>query len=314
MLQSNKKGDFDFEWLFAIVAGAIILMLAIYGVSKIGDAQRYTTDSGVAKQLTILTDPLQAGFADGSYGKVIFNQESRINNKCDNVGFGTNSISISTRSSVGEEWKRPGAATSTAKYIFSSNLQQGKEFYVFSKSFNMPFKVADLLFVNSKKYCFVTSSETSAIENELNGLNMGNIEVGSRNNCSDDSIKVCFNSRCNISIYGNCDSSGCNSVFDEGYVEKDGKRFNYVGSLMYAAIFSDYDIYNCNVKRLIYRTANIAKVYAKKADLMNSRDCNTNLQSDMEFLASVINSSDLDSVNSIAKGIELKNGELCGLY
>lgn len=325
MRKLNKFGQFNFEWIFALVAGAAILILAVYGATRIGNTQRYQSDTEVAKQIEILTNPLQAGFASGSYGKIIFNQEARINNKCGSIGFGRSEISVSTRSGVGQEWNDAAAATQIEnKYIFSSSsglpaspygsaTSQGKEFYVFSKPFYVSFKVADLTFLNSEKYCFVLSQNTKDIENELKGLEMENIKVGDINNCSADAIKVCFNQACNISVYGTCVNS-CDSIFDEGYVEKDGQRFDYIGSLMYGAIFSDKSVYDCNVKRLIFRTGEIAGVYAQKAELMNARDCNTNLEEDMLYLSSLKNSSDLNEINSVAKNLEAKRGESCGLY
>jgi len=66
----KKRGQFNFVWLFAIIAGGAILVLAIYGATKAGDSQRFQTDTEIAKELAILTDPLQVGFAEGSFGKI----------------------------------------------------------------------------------------------------------------------------------------------------------------------------------------------------------------------------------------------------
>ena len=47
------------------------------------------------------------------------------------------------------------------KYIFSDREVEGKKFYVFSKPFEFPFKVTDLIYMTSslKKYCFVNAPE-----------------------------------------------------------------------------------------------------------------------------------------------------------
>ena len=140
MVSGRKNmGQFNFVWLFAIVAGGAILFLAIYGALQFGDTLRYGSDTKAAKSIAILTDPLQAGFAEGSFGKILFRQEARVNNICFDGEFGKNDISVSQRSDVGAEWNLAGGATSVYnKYIFSSEKSSGFDYYVFSKPFNFP--------------------------------------------------------------------------------------------------------------------------------------------------------------------------------
>jgi hypothetical protein len=313
--KTQKKGQFNFVWMFAIIAGGAILVLAIYGATKIGDTQRFQTDTEIAKSLAIITDPLLAGFAEGSFGKISFRQETRINNICLDGNFGRHKISVSTMSDVGKEWNIPGEEVPIHnKYIFSSERTSGKEYYVFSKPFKFPYKVADLTILISQDYCLVDAPEE--IAEEVN-FNINKIRVG---NCSDDGlINVCFGvgNNCDISVYGSC-MSGCDSVYDEGVVEKPRKIMKYVGNLMWAAIFSDDDIYECNVNRLMYRTGKIAEEFVDKADLMDARGCNTNLNPDLVvWYGLTINASvdDLMSLNSMAKLLERKNdGDGCGIW
>lgn len=312
-MKNNKRGDFDFEWLFALIAGAVILVLAVYGAMKIGDTAGNLADSEIAKQISIITDPLQAGFASGSFGKISFNQEVKVTNTCFDEGFGKNDIGVSTKTKDG--WRVEGQRTSIHnKYIFSPE-NSGKVFYVFSKPFFLSYKVADLIMITSQSqdYCFVSAPQE--IEDELKGLNIPNVQIG---NCSDTSLKVCFNSgNCDVGVYGTC-MLNCESRYDEGYVEKDGMKMDYTGSLMYAAIFSDKGTYDCNVKRLLYRTSKIADVFSQKAELMNLRGCNTNMQADLLMFESITGNasvSNIISINQIAKDIEIKNeASLCRIW
>ena len=48
-------------------------------------------------------------------------------------------------------------------------------------------------------------------------------------------------------------------------------------SLMYAAIFSDSGDYECQVKRLMQRVANLALLYEDKANFVSNVGCNSNL-------------------------------------
>jgi len=311
----NKSGQFNFVWLFAIIAGAAILVLAIYGATKVGDTQRFQTDTEIAKELAILTDPLQAGFAEGSFGKITFKQETRINNICIDGNFGRHKISASTRSDIGEPWNIPGEQVSIHnKYIFSLGGASGKEYYVFSKPFYFPYKVADLTMLIPDDYCLVNAPEE--ISDEIN-FNMKKIQV---ENCSDKGlINVCFGvgNDCDIEVHGLC-MTGCDSVYDQGTVEKFGAEMKYVGNLMWAAIFSEREIYECNVNRLMYRAGKIAEEFADKADLMDARGCNTNLKPDLLTWAGLtINAGvdDLMDLNSIGETLD-KNDDLagCGIW
>jgi hypothetical protein len=309
-----KRAQFNFSWLFAIVVGVMILFFAIYGAMKLGDTERFKSDTEIAKRIQILTDPLQAGFAEGKYGKITFNQETRINNFCLDGQFGRQEISVATRSDVGEEWNIAGEAVSVYnKYIFSSGENSGKEYYVFSKPFEYPYKVTDLIFLTPKRYCFISAPEE--VVEEIEGLAIPNIDIG---NCSAGSVEVCFGSGgCDINVYGSC-LSGCDSLYDEGTVEKLGTQVKYVGSLMYGAIFSDKGVYDCNINRLMYRTAKIAEGFVEKADLMDSRDCSTNLRGDLyAWMGATINATadDLIGNNQVSKTMDKRNErELCGIW
>jgi len=312
----SRGGQFNFAWMFAIVVGGAILFLAIFGAMRAGDSARFQSDTEVAKSISIITDPLQAGFAEGSFGKIVFKQETRINNICLGGGFGQNDISVSSRSNIGEEWNLAGGATSIHnKYLFSSEQNSGLDYYVFSKPFDFPYEVSDLIFMTADNYCFLNAPEE--IKDEVLGLNIENIEV---ENCTNAlATVVCFGSGddCDVMVYGSC-GSRCDSVYNEGTVSKVGGDMKYVGNLMYAAIFSDKLIYDCNVKRLMYRNGKIAEEFVAKADLMDARGCNTNLRSDLAVWAGIVGnatSEDLIGLRSMADNMESKNDrELCGVW
>src|SRR3989344_4609261 len=174
----DKKAQFDFVWLFAIIAGAAILTLAIYGATKFSDTTRFKTDSKIAKEIAIITDSMQAGVAEGKTSSISLNQRTRINNICFEENFGRNSISVSTGSGIGEEWNRNGVPISVRnKYIFSEKVTEGKKFIVFSKPFEFPYEVSDLTVIipKEKYYCF-SGFEGILLEN-IQGLNLPNVQI-----------------------------------------------------------------------------------------------------------------------------------------
>lgn len=312
-----KKGQINFVWIFAILAGGAILALAIWGAMQTGDVLRYKGDTESAKSVSILTDPLQAGFADGSFGKMFFNKETRINNICLNDGeFGKNDISVASRSDIGEEWNLAGGATSVYnKYIFSKETNIGFDYYVFSKPFEFPYEVSDLIFLMDKEYCF--DGAPDEIADEILGLGIENIAL---ENCSDEAYRVCFGGGrdCDAIVYGQCLGAGCDSAYDLGSVSKDGTSLDFVGSLMWGAIFSDEAVYECNVERLMLRTESIADIFAAKADLMDARDCGTNLKGDLIAWANMVKGSgsgDLTSLFSYSNNLGNRNDrEVCGVW
>jgi len=311
-----KRAQFNFVWIFAIIVGASILFLAIYGALKTGDVEKFRGDTEIAKSISILTDPLQAGFAEGSFGRISFNEDTRLRNVCFGVGFGKNDLSVSTKSRRDGTFGESGGAISIHnKYIFSDEDVLGRDFYVFSKPFEFPYKVSDMIFLTSKNYCFIDAPEW--VVGEVSGLNMPNVEL---DNCTlSEQTRVCFGSgsSCDVRVVGTCVSK-CDSAYDEGVVRKNGGELTYSGNLMYAAIFSEKNIYNCNVERLLYRTGKIAEEFTSKIDLMDVRGCDSNLKADLfvwKGFVSNSSSTDLIYLNPLSKELGEKNRrELCGIW
>jgi hypothetical protein len=176
----SKRGEFNFVLLFAIIAGSAILLLSIYGAMKTGNSLQTQQGAELSKEIDIITDPLQAGFATTSASSITFKKDTRISNYCDSFEFGYNEIFVQSKSSVGDEWLRESEMVGKQinnKYIFSE-YEEGKKFYVLSKSFELPFKVADLLFITSQNYCLAASGEESnEVIEEMLSLGPKNIGV-----------------------------------------------------------------------------------------------------------------------------------------
>jgi len=296
----QKRGEFGFVWLFSIIAGVVILLLAIYGAVKTGDTTRVQSDAGIAKKLTILTDPLEAGFTSATFGSIKFQQEIWVRNLCSDVGFGENSLSVKSSSNVGQKYTDVSVSTSiNEKYIFSPEQSTGTIYYVLSKPFNFPYKVSDyiILLSDQTNYCFVSPPES--VEDELRSSLK--VPVIAFENCSTSSehIQVCFgDENCDISVIPNCES--CQNLYDTGAVKfRDGRVVNYVGNLLYPAIFSSRSVYECNVNRLLYRGSTIGQILGRKAALMNARGCKTNLENDLYSWSNVLQDATVNDIISL---------------
>lgn len=300
----RKKGflQISFAWLFAIIVGAVILFLAIFAVTKMIDTQETITSVKTAKEIGVLLNPLETGFEIGQTTTLTFPTETRIYNKCDNLNgvFGKQGIQISQKSF--DKWTETDLEVGFAnKYIFSENYTEGQTFYIFSKPFEAPFKVSDLIYLTSSKdnYCFNGLDEYEEVKEELDSFNQENIFT---ENCPDESIKVCFDgSDCEIKVdYGN-----------KRVKKRDKNLYFREDALMYAAIFSNSDIYNCQLQRLMQRVEVLTQIYKDKENFILQRGCNSNLGGDLIQLGNSAKNLDdsikLDNVWNIVEDIKEKN-------
>ena len=190
--------EISFGWLFALIAGATILFLAIFLGSKIIGSSDEIISAETGEEITILLNPLETSFETAQTTSITIPLETRINNICsDENPFGKQSLQLDQKRF--NEWTETDTKVSSYnKYIFSEEQTEGKTFYLFSKSFDFPFKVANLIYLTSSDdvYCFVGAP--TEIKEEISNLNQGNLLV---ENCTKGSIKVCFKGgTCNIEV------------------------------------------------------------------------------------------------------------------
>ncbi|MEK6897852.1 MAG: hypothetical protein AABX28_00675 [Nanoarchaeota archaeon] len=297
-----KRGQLQisFAWLFAIIVGAFILFLAIFATTKIINTEQTAVDAQTAKEIGVLLNPLETGFETGKKTTLILPSETRIYNRCDNEGvFGGQTIRISQKSF--NKWTDTDVNIRLEnKNIFSGNYSEGKKFFLFSKPFEFPFKVADVIYLISSNdnYCFADAPDR--VKEEISNLNLENIFF---TNCPADSIEVCFNG-------GNCDVN----VDENNYiVEKDENLTKYYGdSLMYATIFSDKETYECQLKRLMQRGKELALIYEDKAQIVSQAGCSSNLIPELSSLTSseesFENSASLNQMINNLENLKEKNG------
>lgn len=309
---AGKKGalEMSFSWLFAIIVGSFILFLAIYGVTKGLQSGQVEQSALIGKEISTLLNPLETGFEAGKTSSLSLSSDTRLYNKCDNFGeFGTQYLEVSQKS-FGDWVKTNFDITFSNKYIFSENYVEGKKFFFFSKPFEFPFKVADVIYMTSSSdfYCFVEPPEE--IKEEIEALNQKNIQI---DDCGKNSIKVCFdyNSNCEIKVNENSKS-----------VEKIGEDEVYfeTNALMYAAIFSGKQEYECQVKRLLQRLGNLAILYDEKESITaSSGSCSREVGTDLNVLKnsaeSITDSGELVQLRNIVDNIERSNERAyCALW
>lgn len=320
----TKKGfEMSFNWIFAIVAGIIILFIAIYATSKIIGTSEYQINTETAAKLDILLDPIRPGLASGKSEQINFKKETRTYYTCDDVGtFGKQTIAFSEKTF--NDWGEKGGKINSLKYIFADDMIEGKNLYLFSMPFEFPFKVDDLIMISGKNYCFYRAP--NEIEDEIQNLNLKNIyftDNSNDRNCT--GTKVCFgdpfDNTCEIRVSGLCEDFTCNTEYDYGKVFKENKVLYYDGNLLYAVIVSSPEIYECNVKRLMKKFSELADVYTKKIDIINLKDCGSTVGPDLlimiEDAKALKSSENLYALSLKAEFIDKKNQaaiESCKLW
>ena len=298
----NKKAflQMSFAWIFAILVGGFILFLAIFASTKLINTEQTALDAETAKEIGVLLNPLETGFETGKKNTFILRSETRIHNRCNTQNtFGRQIIKVSQKS-FGEWTDSDVDVGFTNKYIFSEDFVEGKKFFLFSKPFEFPFKVTDLIYLtpSNTEYCFIKPTED--IEDEIDDLNQENLKTS---DCSETSIKVCFESE-NCDIYVN---------YGSRYVEYGNEKlYFYSDALMYAAIFSTKEVYECQLKRVMQRAQELSLLYKDKAEFISREQCNSNLNPDLIELSNLEkNLGSSENLNNymitLAENIQTKN-------
>ena len=119
----NKKGfEFSFGWLFAVIVGAVVIFLAIYASTSFIKQNRNIQDTFAGKELGVILSPVETSLESAKTTEISFPVDTRVYNDCKTTGnFGSQGISIASKSGVGAQWQNPGEISRFYnKYIFSS--------------------------------------------------------------------------------------------------------------------------------------------------------------------------------------------------
>jgi len=308
----NKKGfEFSFAWIFAIIVGAVILFIALFAATRLVDTSQTEAEAKISEQIGIILNPVETNLEEAKYAVIGFGDETQVHNRCRETGpFGKQIISVSVESGFGDDFEDPEVDNFFFnKYLFSNSVEQGKNIYLIVKPFEMPYKVADLIFASSDNYCFVNPPRD--VEDDILDLNPEHIKsVAEKGECGRE-VVVCFDdfdSSCDIQVDTSTKS-----------VRKNEEILYYEDSLLYGAIFSDPGIYECQTKRLMKRAGELAHLYADKTEFLSTRGCSSSLGPELRSFASDIqieNSAELpNKVIFKAEEIGRKNELLsCKLF
>lgn len=302
----KKQGfEFSFTWLFVLIVGATILILAIFMASRLITREGQTYNTEVAADLGASLIPIETTIESGKYYPLAFPAETRITNECIPDGtFGMQEISTSVRSGIGEEWPEEGIPYRTSNaFIFSSPEFQSEKAHVIAAPIMMPYKIGNALALYHEPYCFVDAPEE--FEDSIVSLGAeGMSVVDQRSGCLAESITVCFGgSGCDIHVQVTRGT--------EGTIRKNSQTLAFIDGLFYAALVSDKTLYDCQLTRIRKRASELARIYAEKGVYLDARGCSNSLTGPLSlYQARLLTNAPLDSIMNDAEALQYANERL----
>lgn len=288
----------SFTWIFAIIVGAVILFISIYMAVKLLGVGEDVNSVETSKSILNSVESLESSVESGRSTFITISADTRIYEYCSDTGtFGKQRIDISQKNFNKWSEKEKGVSSEN-RYLFFGSPTEGKKFFMFMKPIELPFKIADVVYITSanKKYCFIDAPDD--IQYALAQPFQENILVS---DCEDIKgiTKVCFNSE-------DCD---INVDYTNKYVEKNGESSKFLtDTLMYAAIFSDKTIYECQLNRLMKRAQMIAELYQQKIIFARcGESMGADLSALISFYSNFASSDELASLEDIANEAQSNN-------
>jgi len=218
----NKKGiEITFSWIFAIIAGTLIFLFFVGFAADNMDLFGKLTAIRVSEEMNSAFTGLKTGLVSTSLS---FNKEVKLQFKC--IGEKKEKLIVGWRS----------GKNLYDNLVFSPEELNGNEFLLMTKSWNVPYKVDNFIFISDKRnYCLIKTPYE--LKNKLP---------------SDFESLLKYESCNGKTITFSQDENNCSSFFTINYEYDsvnnlygsiclgDGKPLLFYGDAMiYAAIFGD---------------------------------------------------------------------------
>jgi hypothetical protein len=289
-MSKDSKGflEMPFSWLFAIIAGIFILFFAFYFGSSLLKTGNQETSAKSAKQIQGFLNSVENGLESSETSSISMPGDTRINNICENTGvLGKQKISVEQKT-FGKWSESDIKISANNKYIFSNRQIEAKNLNILSKTLKFSFGVGSLIYIipKEKEYCFINAP--SNLKGEINELGLSNLKTGECNG-----TKVCFNR-------GNCDIT---VDYSSNSIRKGNETLYFAldsdNSLFYAALFSDKEVYECQLKRIIERAKILTKIYLEKQEFLKNY-CEDYISNDLTNMYNTLDSyQDSKNLNDI---------------
>ena len=317
--------DIQFNWIFVIVAGAIILLFFASIVYK----QFSKSEASVSRKVIDLLDAIFTGSeVSTSTARPIGIPDIDINLICDNTGM--SEFEIAGTGSM-------RAIPSTP--FFAPNKLKGNTITTWALDWSVPFKVTNFLFITSPKvrYYFVGDDTYNLLsylppDNMMTKEKINPQDISSLNDKNNYKVRFIIldpliSTITLPSFFSNIDVSAIKITNEEIiFYKRKGLTFETEGTVnyitkteLYAAIFTeDFTSYKCNMRKAFKRLEYVSQVYGGRALTLNIGACNYDLAveslSSMNSLAkncySNMGQCSFSDLKNAAENLKIKNNQL----
>jgi len=294
----NKKGiEITFSWIFAIIAGTLIFLFFVGFAAENMDLFGKLTAMRVSEEMNSAFTGLKTGLVSTSLS---FNKEVKLQFKC--IGEKKEKLIVGYRS----------GKNLYDNLVFSPEELNGNEFLLMTKSWNVPYKVDNFIFISDKNRKFFLD---------------GDVPDGLIDNLPDD-FKVLFNtlkgnankivnfvssgSKCDNTVNGNEININYQKDSSDNFYGticgKDSKGTSwaldfYGDAMIYAAIFGDQ--FDCLYPLMEEKFKIMRDVYLQKISSITGCD-KGGLQS------AITNMDTINKIQTYFDSIDTKNKALIG--
>ncbi len=281
----NNKAQGQFNWIFVIVAGAIILGFFVMFAVKYIDLQTKKENA-----------ELTSGVYNSLYGlrKSSIDTETEINlimNKQITVSCNDIAIGNFISKSLSDE------------FVFAPEKMQTSKIQLWMQTWNFPFRIANFFYLttNDRTYYVIYDSDSENFVKELRFPRKFNIKLRD-SDVNEENVIYFYDSNKGISI----------PPKKYGFLKIDGKEYPYFGtSMMYGAMFTDN--YECMLERSLNKFELMTEIYEEKADMMFSLkpSCNyDSLKRTSSLLKRSIEEKDYERIFELKEKLEEQNKNL----
>jgi hypothetical protein len=304
--------EIQFNWVFALIAGIVIILLFTTVIARHKDASEASTNAMILRNL----DAIFSG-SESSAGTA-----SSINIPETKIEFGCNAYTIGGLSKQ-----------LISINVFAPSVLEGDSITALTLGWDVPYRAANLIYLTNPRirYVFVGNSDLagSLFEMVPKEINKDKYEsVAYVQDKDDEEVRLIFFGQV-ASVPQNIKSAKKltalqvdESALSLKFYSLEGNEFVLKGESYYlenpgllGAVFADNkEVYNCTMESALKNLNIASKVYQKKAEALKSRkpDCeyDTTSVTSIASASGTFTHSGIRQIYDVAKQLETQNKEL----
>jgi len=245
-----RKAQFQqFAWIFSVIVGALILFFTFFFLSQYAkQVEKPSRQITIASGINILVEPFSA---ISNLAEIRAEILELPKNYVVEIGCEKNYNTIKAKN-IKEKYFEISEKVYD-KYIFSKTINTSKnnKFLVYSMPIEIPFHVGNAIVIVTEDACL---KDLPYKKNELKEV-IEELEI-------EKIPKINFTG---------CDDKNKYNKGEGDYGNLGGKI--WIRNLVSAAVFSDKELYNCNLDRILDRAIKIADILKGKAEIASVYGC-----------------------------------------